>query len=127
MSATELPLEPRAETPPPLSPADLALIFTAAAACLHRNAPETLRLYQLDLADLLPKVDRFHPRLAALPEAVGAFVDLGDLRRPRAMATGLFERAWFDMQANVAVILAARAGAAMDAVARAEAQEGRAA
>ena len=127
MSAPELPLAPSTEAPRPLSPADLALFFTAASACLHRNAPETLRLYQLDLADLLPDVDLFHPRLAALPEAVGAFVDLGDLRRPGVMATGRFERVWFDLQANVAMILAARAGAALEAVARSKAQEGRAA
>ena len=43
------------------------------------------------------------------------------------MATGRFERVWFDLQANVAMILAARAGAALEAVARAKAQEGRAA
>lgn len=127
MSATELPLDPVTEPARALDPAELALFFVANAACLHRNAPETLRLYQLDLADLLPDVDQFHPRLAALPEAVGAFVDLGDLRQPGVMATGRFERVWFDMQANVAVILAARAGSALEAVARAKAQEGRAA
>ena len=48
-------------------------------------------------------------------------------RRPGVMATGRFERVWFDLQANVAMILAARAGAALEAVARAKAQEGRAA
>lgn len=112
-----------AERPAPARPAtlsavDLALIAVATRIAVTR-APSWAELEsaRADMADLLPRVSVWHPRLGHLPEACAAFVDL-DFSDPQTMFSSRWTRVEFDLSTALAAVWRARTAAAMEQLQR---------
>jgi hypothetical protein len=101
-------------TPPPLSPADHALIAIASAiAAEHAPEVQLVRMHQLDLQDLLPYVTRAHPVIRDLAAACDllAMMPRAELASPRSAD---WSRARWKIGGQVVQIQRVRAGLALE-------------